>query len=141
MSFINKSFYLFECISQPGYTISSGKVRDSNGTLAMTIRHDYSSSENWQLFLQQDRYFVRNFDYAAGFQLGLTEDDLITPRLYARSGSLGQQWNIVSDGIGYRLSNGLLGNTSWLALPDGKATPSMQKEGSGLMWNITRNPR
>ncbi|KAF1354467.1 hypothetical protein EJ07DRAFT_182155 [Lizonia empirigonia] len=97
------------------------------------------SSENWQLFYQQGCYFIRNRDFPS-LQLGLTQDDRTIPLLRERSGSLGQQWSITRDGEGWQLMNGLLGNSSFLALAAENEVPGMSTSEQGSIWDIASNP-
>ncbi len=100
----------------------------------------FRPSENWQIFPQGGRYFIRNFDYGSSVQLGLTQSDQKTPRLYPQSGGLGQQWSIMETQGGWQLVNGLLGNGTTLDI-QGAAAPQMQSGDSGTTWLVVRNPR
>ena len=73
-----KNFYTFINPTIPDWTLSSGINQRMNGDINMTKCNTYSS-ENWQLFYQSGRYFIRNYDYAASWQLGLTKDSKIVP--------------------------------------------------------------
>ncbi|KAL6705845.1 hypothetical protein ACN47E_006305 [Coniothyrium glycines] len=137
--FDSKTWYVFNSTNLPGTTLSAGIFQDSNGAINMT-EYGSLSSENWQLFYQQGVYFIRNYDYGAKYQLGITTNSMSVPKLYARSGALGQQWNIVQTEGGYRLVNGLWGNGSWLSLPSGWLMPAMASEKGGEAWIIRRNP-
>lgn len=102
---------------------------------------DSLSSSNWQLYYQQGRYFIRNYDYGED-QLGLTESERAVPSLMRRSGALGQQWLLTrseEDG-GWMISNGLLGNGSWLSLTGANTVPAMQASSAGAVWDIQINP-
>jgi hypothetical protein len=62
-----------------------------------------------------------------------------------RDGTLGQQWyfTAVDDGnggYGFKISNGLSGNKTWLSLPFTNGTPGMQSSSSGTLWDIQINP-
>ncbi|KAJ4374158.1 hypothetical protein N0V83_002899 [Neocucurbitaria cava] len=104
-----KTFYRFINTEITNYTASAGIFLDTNGAIGMD-KSDAYSSENWQLFPQGGRYFIRNYDYGPGFQLGLTSENRGTPALYPRSGSVAQQWSIMKVDGGWQLANGLLGN-------------------------------
>jgi hypothetical protein len=97
------------------------------------------SSQNWQLFPQGGRWFIRNYDYGPDYQLGLTTQGGGVPTLLRRSGSLGQQWSITPTDGGYRLTNGLLGNGTALAVPSQVVDIAMQAASVGTIWNITAN--
>jgi hypothetical protein len=121
--------------------IDYSNLNETIHTVAMTPAGQHGS-ENWQLFLQSGRYFIRNHDYGAQLQLGLAEDNLSTLMLYPRSGSVSQQWVIDPVPGGWRLSNGIYGTATVLSLPSGGSTvPGMQREGAGETWNIISNPR
>ncbi|KAF2192707.1 hypothetical protein K469DRAFT_317429 [Zopfia rhizophila CBS 207.26] len=136
-----RSFYTFHNDMSPNNTLSSGLQRSAQGAVNMTVAQTFSSSENWQLYLQQGRYFIRNYDYGGDWQLGLTESSRSMPRLLPRSGELGQQWTLTrqSDGT-WRFTNGLLGNSSTLGLSQGNTVPGMQPSERGADWDILINP-
>lgn len=107
----------------------------------MTTQESFSSTENWQLFYQAGVYFIRNYQSGADLQLGLTEDDLTTPRLLHSSSALGQQWTITarSDST-YRLTNGLVANSSSLGIaPAGARVPAMDTADTDGHWTIGIN--
>jgi hypothetical protein len=54
-----------------GLTLSLGLRSLPPPTLQMTPWGAYSS-ENWQLFFDSSIYFIRNYDYGADWQLGVT---------------------------------------------------------------------
>lgn len=121
-------------------SLSAGNGQGS-GTGAINITDFGSvSSENWQLFPQGGRYFIRNYDYGAMYQLGLTEQSSQSPRLYIRNGKLEQQWTIKSISGGYQLINGLTGSGTSLNLPSGFILPAMRSDAGGETWNIKDNP-
>lgn len=121
------------------YALSAGIFLRPFGAVNITVMS--LSSQNWQLFPQGGRYFIRNYDYGAGYQLGLTKDSGGVPTMLPRSGSLGQQWSIMQKDGGWQLTNGLLGNGSFLAVPADFLGIAMQASSAGTTWNITRNPR
>jgi hypothetical protein len=135
-----RAFYRFANDAYRDNTLSCGIYQDSNGAINMTTFGSLSS-ENWQIYYQQGRYFIRNYDYGADWQLGLSGISRSVPRLMRRSGSLGQQWTLTrrDDGT-WALSNGLLGNGSWLSLVAGNTVPGMQPSSTGASWDITINP-
>lgn len=136
-----KSFYRFSNDVYPGNTLSAGVFKDSNGDINMTIEGTFSSSENWQIYYQQGRYFLRNYDYGGDWQLGLDDNAKAIPRMMRRSGALGQQWTLTQGDEGkWTFTNGMLGNGSWFALVGQNTIPGMQPSRSGNEWEITINP-
>ncbi|PVH98012.1 hypothetical protein DM02DRAFT_683489 [Periconia macrospinosa] len=142
-----KVFYMFYNAVRPGMALAAGLMQDSGGAINMSTAETnstsaYSSSENWQLYYQAGRYFIRNYDYG-DFQLGLTESERTVPRLMKRSGALGQQWSLIRvdvSGGGWKLSNGLLGNGSWMGVSGKNAVPAMQPSENGAVWDLQTNP-
>ncbi|KAF1850818.1 uncharacterized protein K460DRAFT_391228 [Cucurbitaria berberidis CBS 394.84] len=112
-----KSYYRFSNAAYAGVTISTG-YKHSSSSIIFTPSGS-RSSENWQIFRQGERYFIRNYDYGAELQLGLTKASDAVPRLLPRSGELGQQWNLDQNEDGsWRVTNALLGNISVLGVSD-----------------------
>jgi hypothetical protein len=132
-------YYTFQTWTHPNSSVSAGNGQDSSSTLQLTA-FGTLASENWQIYPQGGRYFLRNWDYAAKVQLGVTKDSPDTPRLMKTDGMLGQQWNIEAEGTGWRLVNGL-----WA---DG-ALAVQQPSGDGIekgnkadgVWTIKENER
>ncbi|KAN0074108.1 hypothetical protein V8E54_008045 [Elaphomyces granulatus] len=120
-------------------TLSSGQSRYSLGAINMTVIA-WSSSENWQLYNQSGRVLIRNYDFGAGFQLGISDDSLSKPRIMVESGDLGQQWifSQLSDGS-WQITNELLGDNAYLQLPDGDAVPIMSNNKTGTHWFVEIN--
>jgi hypothetical protein len=139
-AFDSKMFYTLRNANAPKNALSAGIYTDTNGAINMTGFGAYSS-ENWQLFFQSGRYFIRNYDYGANWQLGITEESRSIPKLYKRSGSISQQWTINSVAGGWELVNGLWGEGTVFALPKDWLIPAMRSEKDGEAWNITSNPR
>ncbi|KAF2109292.1 hypothetical protein BDV96DRAFT_244394 [Lophiotrema nucula] len=140
-SFDPNSYYTFHNDVYPKNTISAGVEQSSNGVINMTQEQSFSSSENWQLYYQQGRYFIRNYDYGAGYQLGLDKASLSVPRLMQSSGELGQQWTLAkADGGLWKVTNGLLGNDTALGLSGHNTVPGMQPSEDGTSWSISLNP-
>jgi hypothetical protein len=139
-AFDPKMFYTLNNLNLPNYTLSAGIYTDTNGATNLTAAGSYSS-ENWQLFFQSGRYFIRNYDYGAKWQLGLTEDSRSTPRLYPRSGSISQQWTLNKVDGGWEMVNELWGEGTTFALPKNWPMAAMRSEADGRVWNITSNPR
>jgi len=121
-------------------TLSSGQNRYSLGNVNMTTIA-WSSSENWQLYPQSGRIFIRNYDFGSGFQLGISDDSLSTPRLMIKSGGLGQQWifSQLSDSS-WQITNELLGGNVYLQLPAGGTGPIMSTNNqTGTHWVVEDN--
>ncbi|KAF1958696.1 hypothetical protein CC80DRAFT_524158 [Byssothecium circinans] len=135
-----KQYYVFLNPSQSNKSISSGSFKNTAGAIKMTAFGSLSS-ENWQLYYQGGRYFIRNYDYDGDMQLGLTVDSRSEPKLMKRSGALGQQWTLAKslDGKGYTVTNGLLGNGTYLALSGMNLVPAMQPSNAGAVWDIQIN--
>lgn len=139
-TFNSTMYYKLSNVNRPGAVLSAGVFQDTQGALNMTLSSDTLTSENWQLFYQSGRYFIRNFDYGAGYQLGLTSNSESWPRLYPRNGKVEQQWSIQPVDGGYELVNGLWGNGTSLNIPKTWLMPAMNSDTSGRAWNITANP-
>ncbi|KAF2823289.1 hypothetical protein CC86DRAFT_409211 [Ophiobolus disseminans] len=131
------------------YTISSRALENSALNVGVTGKKGNTvqigntadtSSENWQFFLQSDRYFIRNFDRGAEMQLGLSETDKLVPKLYPQSGNISQQWNLTRSGNYWHMSNGLEPGVV-LIMGSGKAV-QMQGDAPDLNkdWQIQENP-
>lgn len=136
-----KNYYRFFNSIYPNHTISAGVYYKVYAPINMTIQETYTSTENWQLFYQAGIFFIRNYQSGADLQLGLTADDLTTPRLLRTSGALGQQWKITlrSDST-YRITNGLVSNASSLGIaPAGATVPAMDSDDNNGHWNISIN--
>ena len=112
----------------------------------MTMKRNYSSSENWQFFFQKRClcYFIRNYDYGEKFQLGLARGSRSVPQIYPATGALEQQWKLEpfdEEGRGpWKLKNMLLGNGSVLTLNEGNSVPAMQSNEDGGDWDLPINP-
>jgi hypothetical protein len=139
--FITNQYYRFFNSIYPNNTISAGLVYTVNGPVNMTKSETFSSTENWQIFDQSGIYFIRNYQSGAALQLGLTADNLVVPRLLNSSGDLGQQWkfNQRPDGT-YRVTNGLVSDSSSLGIAPGGATvPAMDTSDADGHWDISIN--
>jgi len=141
-----KVFYNFHNDVAPEKSLSSGIKTDSLGVLNMTMKRNFSSSENWQLFFQKQClcYFIRNYDYGEKFQLGLARGSRSVPQIYPATGALEQQWKLEpfdEEGRGpWKFKNMLLGNGSFLTLNDGNNVPAMQSNEDGGNWDLPINP-
>jgi hypothetical protein len=109
------SYYRFSNTQLNNAAISCGIAFDTNGVINMTQLGSLSS-ENWQLWYQDGRYFIRNHDYGAQWQLGVNEGSPYVPLLLAASGDPGQQWEATSlPGGSYTLTNLIFGTSSSLS--------------------------
>ena len=106
----------------------------------MTQAQTFTSSENWQIYSQSGRYFIRNYDAGSQVQLGLTTTSRTVPQLLPRSGDLGQQWFLTlrQDGT-WRVSNALVGNQTSLGVSTGNTVPGMDTNENDGHWNIGIN--
>ncbi|OAL47415.1 hypothetical protein IQ07DRAFT_646365 [Pyrenochaeta sp. DS3sAY3a] len=137
-------YYRFANVKYTTVTLSTG-FKDSSPNLTFTPAGS-RSSENWQLYFQAGRYLIRNYDYGASAQLGLSDSARSVPALLAPpSGALGQQWLLdqYEDGS-WRVSNGLVGNASVLGVSDALVTteiwPAMMPSPDGSdRWIVTVN--
>lgn len=123
-------------------TLSLGYYPDSAtpGAPGMTVAGSYSS-ENWQLFFQSGLYFIRNYDWGADWQLGVTANELSIPTMLQAGGLLGMQWNVTewSDGT-FKLTNMLLGsNTPVFGVGAGSTIPTMNENEQGAHWAMDIN--
>ncbi|CAI6332971.1 unnamed protein product [Periconia digitata] len=147
-TFDSHSWYIiFNKENRPGQTL---RVVDGNGAVGMgTFLTD--GTENWQIYYQQQRWYIRTLAKELGqqtwveYQLGLTKESSTVPKMLKRDGSLGQQWTFteVDDGNGgllYKISNGLSGNKTCLSLPASNGTPGMQTSSGGALWDLQVNP-
>ncbi|KAF2007471.1 hypothetical protein P154DRAFT_119876 [Amniculicola lignicola CBS 123094] len=136
------AFYLFYNDKLPGFRMSLGVTTYVPGPFNMTT--EGSSSENWQLYSQGGRFFIRNYDQRAIYQLGLDEASAQIPTMLRRSGALGQQWSIIpidegADKGKWRLTNGMLGNETMLAVGSAGTFPQMSSSTEGSAWEIRLN--
>lgn len=138
-----KLYYRFSNVKYKGVTISTGYKQSSSYT-SLTAAGS-RSSENWQIYRQAGRYIIRNYDYGAELQLGLTTTSPATPQLLPRSGALGQQWLLdqYEDG-NWRVTNALYRNASVLGVSDAisswEIAPAMNPSADGSeKWIITVN--
>lgn len=129
-----KSYYTIANVAYPELTLSNGI---GWSTVNVTKKGSYSS-ENWQIYYQQGRYFIRNYDSLSKTQYGLGSSRT-TPGLEKASGSFGQQWTLAREDDGWIFTNGLLGNNSFLAVVDGSGIPVMQTTKRAAIWQILIN--
>lgn len=138
--FDSREFYTIKIPNIPGGGLNAGNSKDTNGGVRLD-KVSKTSSENWQLFFQSGRYFIRNYDYGPRYQLGVTEEDRTSPRLYRTSGSVTQQWTLSKVNGGWEIGNELWGAGARYTLPPDSAQPLMRMETDGSPWNITINFR
>lgn len=142
--FQNNNYYRF---FNPVRLNATLYINDRDGKKIDVKADPNTSAENWHLFEQEGRYFIRPYDKDDSsyreYQLGIVSKTQATPVLLKRSGDLGQQWFITkeSDINGdalYKIRNGLMG-TQKLSLTQGFGPPAMQDAGSGTLWSIEIN--
>ncbi|KAF2440603.1 hypothetical protein P171DRAFT_104068 [Karstenula rhodostoma CBS 690.94] len=143
------SFYRFHHTNRANEDL---RIIDGTDDVDM-LKFNTSSSENWQIYYQQGRWFIRPYASSVegswkDYQLALMQDEKGNvgrlPKLVKRSGEQGQQWTFAqvddgSGGFGYKISNGLLGNTSFLALTGDGGPPGMQSSKEGTVWDMQVN--
>ena len=116
-----------------------------NAPIVVFLNNTSSTTENWQIFYQEPIYLIRNYNYGARYQLGITEESQVQPALLPTSGDLTQQWNITRWGDGgetYRLTNMWLGSEQILSVVDGHddtPIPVMTTAQSGSHWTFAPN--
>ncbi|KAJ5619689.1 hypothetical protein N7510_003673 [Penicillium lagena] len=100
------------------------------------------TSENWQIFFDQGVYFIRNWDYNATYQLGLTSERPVTPQLLATGPDFGMQWNLTMGESGWIMRNMLLGPVDMLGVDMSALShtaPVMNTDLTGAEWSIDIN--
>lgn len=122
-------------------TLNSGVSQNTNGSLAMGQALAVSSSENWQFFFQNGRYFIRNWDYRSRVQLGVnTEDRLMLPSLVDWQTDLSQQWLIEKQDDGYFvIRNEALSKDKALGIGIADSAPQMTTNMEQSLWMIDPN--
>lgn len=138
--FDSREFYTIKIPNIPRGSLNAGNSKDTNGDIKLD-QISTTSSENWQLFFQSGRYFIRNYDYGPRYQLGLTEEDRVFPRLYRTSGSVRQQWTLNKVNGGWEMGNELWETGARFALAPDSPKPFVRTETDGSPWNITINFR
>lgn len=151
--FSPSSYYRFSNANFPNTGISTGYKHENTPPHLGLTPYGSRSSENWQIYRQRTSsgryiYFLRNYDYGAALQLGVTPEHRAVPRLLPRSGELGQQWSMDLGADGkWVLTNGLLGNASFLGVSGGgdrgeytRDVPSMNPSPDGSEhWTVLIN--
>ena len=130
----------------PGSDLQASPDDETEGPpIAIFFDKTSNSAENWQIFYQEPIYLIRNYNYGARYQLGITEESQVQPALLPTSGNLTQQWNITQWGDGgetYRLTNMWLGSEQILSVVDGHdgtPIPVMTTAQSGSHWTFVPN--
>jgi len=148
--FDSQAYYTFSNTQLSDSTISCGENFDTKGAIKMTQQGSLSS-ENWQLWYQEGRYFVRNHDYGANWQLGVSQSSLYVPLLLPASGDLTQQWEVTSlpggalvlTSLAFAKSNNLSDTSGQLILAIAPQTTNIVMETtqgqSGAQWLIDIN--
>ncbi|KAH7078831.1 hypothetical protein BKA63DRAFT_251943 [Paraphoma chrysanthemicola] len=140
LAFDPSTYYTIRNVADLNFGLSSGQNMGPQGLVDLQAAGSLSS-ENWQILYQAGRYFIRNRDYGAGWQLGLTTGNISQPQLYPLStGGKNLQWTITKVDLGWQLENGLLGAGPVMVLNPTGALPLMQLGGTNGIWNITSNP-
>ncbi|KAI1614319.1 hypothetical protein EDD36DRAFT_464163 [Exophiala viscosa] len=110
---------------------------------ALELGEGSYSSENWQVFYQDEVYFIRNYDYGAEYQLALNSSDTTQPQLLPATGDLTQQWNITSwsDGT-WKLVNIGVEQDQYLSVTNtttDQIIPAMNTDDEGSRWTFQIN--
>ncbi|KAJ5785277.1 uncharacterized protein N7503_010489 [Penicillium pulvis] len=122
-------------------TLAVGEANDPPNTPALDAIRSFTS-ENWQIFYDKGIYFIRNWDYGATYQLGLTADERTTPQLLATGAGIGMQWNLTKGDNGWFMYNMLLGTDNMLGLDMSALNhtiPVMNTDTTGAQWSIDIN--
>ena len=151
--FDNHSYYRFYHEKKPNRTLA---MSDNTEERRIDMLPSTTSSENWQLYYQQDRWFIRPYAISGGdkgqwvnYQLDLAEDSqgawTTVLAMRVRDGELRQQWmftqvNDGDGGYGFKIRNGVKGNSSWLSLTGTPPTLGMRSGDEGTLWRIEKNP-
>lgn len=122
--------------------VSAGLLKDVPDNLFLD--GSSYSSENWQVFYQDNVYFLRNWDYGDEYQLGINLYAAPSqPRLLPTSGDLSQQWNMTLWPDGTRkLVNMAVGEFQYLGVSntsDGVIVPAMNTAEQGSHWTFDIN--
>lgn len=135
--FSPRKYYRIGNINLPGAFLSANPITTTGGTVSLSLNGSLSS-ENWQLFAQSGRYFIRNYDFGSSLQLGLSAPSQDIPRMSMSQGLIQQQWSITGTTGGYYLANGLWGNDITLAIGT-QLDVNMRPNASANIWSITEN--
>lgn len=120
-------------------TLSSGVGGNTNGTLEINDLGTYSSSENWQFYFQDGRYFLRNWDYRNEWQLGFN-GTRPTPQLMPIAEDASQQWLLdKKDDDTFIIKNEGMGDNMIFGLAIQNPTPQMTTNSDLAAWLIDPN--
>ncbi|KAJ5913944.1 hypothetical protein N7504_002827 [Penicillium tannophilum] len=122
-------------------TLAVGESNDPPNTPALDAIRNFTS-ENWQILYDEGIYFIRNYDYGATYQLGLTADERTTPQLLATGAGIGMQWNLSKGDDGWFMYNMLLGTDNMLGVDMSALNhtiPVMNTDTTGAQWSIDIN--
>lgn len=120
-------------------TLSSGVGRNTNGTLEINDLGTYSSSENWQFYFQDGRYFLRNRDYLNEWQLGFN-GSRPTPQLMPIAEDATQQWLLDKrDDETFIIKNEGMGDNMIFGLAIQNPIPQMTTNSDLAAWLIDPN--
>lgn len=138
----NAYYYVSSDLYGSSVVLGDGLGADSPSTLFLRSGIGIFSSDNWQIFYQDPIFLIRNYDYGAGYQLGIAEDSPTLPALLPTSGELTQQWSMTlwDDGT-YRLANMWLGSVQMLGVSaeDNETIPVMNAAQNGSHWSFAIN--
>lgn len=138
-NFDAREFYRFSNDIVFNTTMSGGN--DIGKTRQMSMRRvAETSSENWQLFEQGGRFFIRNFNTGPTLQLGIARQNQETPLMYEKSGSLTQQWVVTESNGKFLLTNAYVGKDKFL-VSNSQGELKVQSVPQGSEWAIELNER
>ncbi|KAJ9628358.1 hypothetical protein H2204_009333 [Knufia peltigerae] len=142
--FDSNSYYLLSSDRYPkGVYLNDGGHNPEDIPAALFLDSKGVSSQNWQVFFQEGVYFLRNYDYGAGYQLALKTAADSKPQLLPSSGDLTQQWNITVWPDGTRkLVNMAVGVFQYLGVSNNSAAdiiPVMNTAEDGSHWTFDIN--
>ncbi|KAH7127056.1 hypothetical protein B0J11DRAFT_527094 [Dendryphion nanum] len=133
--FSPRSYYRLINDNAPKLTLSTGA---GWSTVNLTTLGGFSS-ENWQIYHQQGRYFIRNYDSLLKSQFGLDSTSSSSPKLLKTSGVRGQQWVLTKADGGWTITNVLRGENVYLAMSSGGNYTQMQTNKQGAIWQFELN--
>ena len=125
-------------IYAPDVFVYAETYRDAPGPLY--LNNTLPASQNWQVFYQDNVYFLRSYDYGAQYQLGINLSHSTTePQLLLSSGDLSQQWDMTlwPDGTTRKLTNMAIGEFQFLGVSntsDSSIIPVMNTAERGSHW-------
>ena len=133
-------YFRFANDESPNMTLQINSEDDPEAGLIMKTFDDGGMSENWHLYFESGRYFIRNYLHGKDWQLSLSETNTRFPLLRPRAKDLGQQWLIEEAGTSskFKLVNELRGPDYVLSLSRDNDVPTMDRAGDSA-WDITVN--